>query len=128
MGDTDQQHAEDDGWQWAIVEIFGHRKHAGRTREEERFGAKMLRIDVPIDGDPAKGWTTIYYGGSSDCGGDARRPHGQAVLPRGGHLHHSAAGSELRAYEDRRTDHETFWPSALHAYDRVSSSDAGRTR
>lgn len=55
----------DEGWQWAIVEIFGHRKHAGRTREEERFGAKMLRIDVPVDGDPLKGWTTIYYGGAS---------------------------------------------------------------
>ena len=58
--------AEDDGWQWAIVEIFGHRRHAGRTREEERFGAKMLRIDIPVDGDPAaKGWTTHYYGGAS---------------------------------------------------------------
>ena len=30
-----------DGWEWAVVEIFGHRRHAGRTREEERFGAKM---------------------------------------------------------------------------------------
>ena len=39
--------AENDGWEWAIVEIMGHRKHAGRIREEERFGAKMLRVDVP---------------------------------------------------------------------------------
>ena len=55
-----------DGFEWAIVEIFGHRKHAGRTREEERFGAKMLRIDVPTKGDPAAhGWTTHYYGGAS---------------------------------------------------------------
>lgn len=53
-------------WEWALVEIFGHRSHAGRAREEERFGAKMLRIDVPIDGDPAvKGWRTHFYGGSS---------------------------------------------------------------
>lgn len=58
--------AADEGWEWAIVEIFGHRKHAGRTREEERFGAKMLRIDIPNEADPAnKGWTTHYYGGSS---------------------------------------------------------------
>ena len=58
--------SEDDGWQFAIVEIFGHRQHAGRTREEERFGAKMLRIDIPKDGDPAKnGWETVYYGGAS---------------------------------------------------------------
>jgi hypothetical protein len=56
---------QQEGWEWAIVEIFGHRRHAGRIREEERFGAKMLRIDVPTDGDPAKGWETRYYGGSS---------------------------------------------------------------
>lgn len=57
---------EAEGWEWAVVEIFGHRKHAGRTREEERFGAKMLRIDIPTKGDPAAhGWTTLYYGGSS---------------------------------------------------------------
>lgn len=58
--------ALDDGWEWAIVEIFGHRSHAGRVREEERFGAKLLRIDVPIKGDPAaNGWETHFYGGSS---------------------------------------------------------------
>lgn len=56
----------DDGWEWAIVEIFGHRKHAGRIREEERFGAKLMRIDVPNKGAPAEhGWTTHYYGGAS---------------------------------------------------------------
>ena len=33
---------EQDGFEWAIVEVLGHRKHAGRVREEERFGAKML--------------------------------------------------------------------------------------
>ncbi|WP_378952226.1 hypothetical protein [Mesorhizobium sp. ANAO-SY3R2] len=66
----------DDGFEWAIVEIFGHRRHAGRIREEERFGAKMLRIDVPTvavvtEAEPAsikravEGWTTHWYGGSS---------------------------------------------------------------
>lgn len=55
-----------EGWEWAILEIFGHRKHAGRIREEERFGSKMLRIDIPIDGDPAaKGWRSHYYSGNS---------------------------------------------------------------
>ena len=57
---------ESDGWEWAVVEVFGHRRHAGRTREEERFGAKLLRVDIPTKGDPAaNGWETIYYGGSS---------------------------------------------------------------
>lgn len=56
----------EEGWEWARVEIFGHRTHFGRAREEERFGAKMLRIDVPNQGNPAEhGWTTVYYGGSS---------------------------------------------------------------
>jgi hypothetical protein len=53
------------GFEWSIVEIMGHRMHAGRTREEEKFGSKMLRIDVPIKGDPANGWQTHYYSGSS---------------------------------------------------------------
>lgn len=57
--------SEDDGWEWGIVEVFGHRRHAGRVREEERFGSKMMRIEVPVKGDPAQGWTTRYYGGGS---------------------------------------------------------------
>lgn len=69
-------------FEWAIVEIMGHRKHAGRVREEERFGAKMLRIDVPtiaivgvdlaadagggsFTSTAVTGWTTHWYGGSS---------------------------------------------------------------
>ncbi|MCF6120839.1 hypothetical protein L2449_28860 [Mesorhizobium muleiense] len=68
----------DEGFEWAIVEIFGHRKHAGRAREEERFGAKMLRIDVPTieivemkaiglppTRDQTTAWTRHWYGGAS---------------------------------------------------------------
>lgn len=65
--------APDDGWEWACVEIYGHRSHWGRTREEERFGTKMLRIDVPTvkwsettPPEPvATGWVTHFYGGSA---------------------------------------------------------------
>lgn len=75
-----QPSAIDDGWEWMLVEIMGHRTHWGRAREEERFGAKMLRIDVPrfvkfertdssapaIGIDPPRvEWTTHYYGGAS---------------------------------------------------------------
>jgi hypothetical protein len=57
---------EADGWEWMLVEIMGHRTHWGRARQEERFGAKMLRIDVPNKGDAAThGWSTHYYGGAS---------------------------------------------------------------
>jgi hypothetical protein len=57
---------EAEGWEWAIVEIFGHRRHVGKAREEERFGAKMLRIDVPKITAPGEvSWSSHYYGGSS---------------------------------------------------------------
>lgn len=46
---------------WAIVELMGHVRHAGIITEEEKFGAKMGRVDVP-DGD---NFVTHYFGGSS---------------------------------------------------------------
>ena len=58
----------EDGWDWAVVEIFGHRRHVGRIREEERFGTKMLRIDVPrVEGAEltVTGYASHYYGGAS---------------------------------------------------------------
>jgi hypothetical protein len=51
--------------QFAIVEIFGHRKHAGRIMEVELYGTKMLRIDIPTEGDFDKGFTSHFYGGGS---------------------------------------------------------------
>lgn len=55
---------------WACVEIFGHRKHYGRISEVERFGTKMLRVDVPTaDAAPlfgeAEAFETFLYGGGS---------------------------------------------------------------
>jgi hypothetical protein len=44
---------------WAVVEIMGHVRIAGRVREETVFGVAMIRVDVPeIDGHPA---FTRYY-------------------------------------------------------------------
>ena len=61
-----QRDTQDDGWEWAVVEIMGHRRHVGRTREVERFGAKMIRVDVPACGNPAEhGWITHFYPGSA---------------------------------------------------------------
>lgn len=62
---TNEATVADDPWQWATVEIIGlPQAMAGRIREEERFGAKLLRIDIPLKGDPDKfGWETHYYGG-----------------------------------------------------------------
>lgn len=59
--------------EYAIVEVFGHRRHAGRIVEVERFGTKLLRIDIPqpdaalAAGDPFLGseYESHYYGGGS---------------------------------------------------------------
>lgn len=48
---------------WAIVELMGHVRIAGRVSEEEHFGAKLGRIDIP---DPqGDGFTTQFFGGGS---------------------------------------------------------------
>lgn len=47
---------------WAILELMGHVRMAGRVTEEERFGCKMGRIEVPGDGES---FTTVYFGGGS---------------------------------------------------------------
>jgi hypothetical protein len=33
---------------WAILELLGHVRLAGRVTEEERFGTKLGRIDIPL--------------------------------------------------------------------------------
>lgn len=43
--------------EWAVLELMGHRRLAGRVTEEEIAGGKLLRIDIPSD-PPA----TQYYG------------------------------------------------------------------
>lgn len=69
--------ASEQPFEWMLVEIFGHRTHWGRGIEVERFGAKMLRIDVPQiawseptadEPTPAPvvtGWVSHFYGGSA---------------------------------------------------------------
>lgn len=68
MNDTATAEAApvDDSWTWAILEVFGHRRHVGRAREEEKFGSKLCRIDVPKLGAGGEiTWSSHYYGGSS---------------------------------------------------------------
>lgn len=47
---------------WAIVELMGHLRRAGRVSEVEQFGTKLLRIDVPVGPEE---FVTEFYGGSS---------------------------------------------------------------
>jgi hypothetical protein len=48
---------------WCVLELMGHVRMAGRVTEEERFGVKMGRIDVP-DADRT----------CPDCGGHGHGP------------------------------------------------------
>lgn len=46
---------------WAKVELMGHICLAGKLSEEEKFGSKLARLDIP-NGDE---FTTQYFGGSA---------------------------------------------------------------
>jgi hypothetical protein len=47
---------------WGILELMGHVRMAGRISEEERFGAKIGRIDCPTQADQ---FITVFFGGGS---------------------------------------------------------------
>jgi hypothetical protein len=46
---------------WAIVELMGHVRLGGRLTEEERFGVKLGRLDIPS----GETFVTRFFGGSS---------------------------------------------------------------
>lgn len=47
---------------WCILEMMGHVRVAGRLSEEEKFGSKLGRLDIPqADGT----FITQYFGGGS---------------------------------------------------------------
>src|SRR5271167_1180911 len=49
--------------QWAVLEVFGHRRHVGVVSQVERYGTVMCRLDVP--GDDGQPVATFFYGGAS---------------------------------------------------------------
>ncbi len=51
---------------WAILELMGHRRLAGKLSEQEIAGAGFIRIDIPgpvQDGDEQ--WVTQFYAPSA---------------------------------------------------------------
>lgn len=82
---TDEGAATSDAALWACVEIFGHRRHYGRISEVERFGAKMIRIDVP-SAEPAT-FDTFFYGGAAifsvtPCTEESARSWAERMRPK----------------------------------------------
>lgn len=60
MNDTTEKQQEE---QWAIVELFGHNKVAGKLSEQQMGGCAFVRVDVP-DTDTGKGYTRLYGNGA----------------------------------------------------------------
>jgi hypothetical protein len=51
--------------EWALLELFGHQRLAGRVTEQQIGGASFVRVDVPEDG-KKKGWKlTRHYNPSA---------------------------------------------------------------
>jgi len=52
--------------QWAIVEVMGHQRFAGRVTEEAVGGANFVRVDVPAIGDQPE-FTKLFGPSSIYC-------------------------------------------------------------
>ena len=68
---------------WCILEQLGHRRTAGLVTEEELFGTKMGRIDIPR---PDGLFTTHYFGAASlygltPCSEEAARAVARRAQP-----------------------------------------------
>jgi hypothetical protein len=92
----------DEGWEWAHVELMGHRQHWGRCCEQERFGLKMLRVDIPIGGAPeVKGSESHFYQGTALYG---YTPTTMEAVLKANRPYVSAYLAQPRAYEPEPDD------------------------
>jgi hypothetical protein len=121
----------DDGWEWALVEIMGFRKHVGRIREVERFGAKLMRLDEPIymgreEGDrwPYKivdlrldHWVTHHYASSALFGFSLSDETTVMALAQAQAKIARAAPARLPAPETERHDEHAAGADRFHEDD-----------
>lgn len=101
-----------DETEYAVVELMGHRTRVGRVMEVERFGAKMLRIDVPKEGDFEKGFVSQFYSGTAIY---CFTPCDLATVERHGRPYAPASRLAYREPEDIA--------SALHAEDEARDQE-----
>jgi len=90
---------------WGILELMGHVKMAGFITEEELFGGKIGRIDIPGEAGQA---ITQYFGGHTlyrltPVPEDVARRFAERNRPRPVYVYELAAPA-LAAPEDRRDD------------------------
>lgn len=52
---------------WALVELMGHRRMAGKVSEQTIAGAGTIRVDVFVGDAPEPAVTQFYGGGSIYC-------------------------------------------------------------
>lgn len=64
---------------WAVVELFGHQRIAGRVTEQVIAGQGFIRVDVPAIGNQS-GFTRLFGSGAI-----------YSII-----LHHPRSGGELR--------------------------------
>lgn len=86
---------------WAVIELMGHVRIAGRVSEVERYGAKCGRVDIPTGPET---FVTQFFGGASlyretPCTEDVAR----RVAEQGSHKPVWAYGLEHPALPAART-------------------------
>lgn len=103
--------------QWAIVEIFGHARIAGRLSEQTIGGCSFVRVDVP-DLPGEKGYTKLYGNGAiyaitfvdqAIATAAAEHIHARPVTPYDlGALKYDAIARQLEDHSGRRNDDDDF--------------------
>lgn len=107
---SDQQPI-DDGFEWAVVEVFGHRQHIGKCREVERFGSKQLRVDelqLSSNTDATERWETIFYGGAAIF---SYRPITEELARKTCARYYPAPARITSRFEEAIAEADRIWPS-----------------
>ena len=94
------------GEEWGIVSLLGHCTFAGRVTEEERFGAKLGRCDIP---QPDGSFVTRYFPGASlysyvPCTKEAAMARAGALQPPAQLLNLPATPPEDGGYDDEEEE------------------------
>ena len=115
---------------WAIVELMGRRRLAGRVTEVVKFGATMLRLDVPHDpprkaaeGAEEFAATQYYWGGALYCVTMTTEAMARAVVARRPEEHQPVSRWELPAVASKPAPQDLEPDSTPEPYDAGDADD-----